>query len=191
MKRLKVIIIFARKMVNRFKFIRFRNVNKKILCNARLGLRLKYSPKAKLVLKGPCFNCEKNFRLYIRGNGEVQIGSGVYFNENGMIVCREFISIGDRCFFGPNVYICDHDHVFNEKGVSPDKFISSPVKIGNNTWVGANVIILKGSTIGDNCVIAAGSVITGHVPDNTIVIQKRINTFKVNRGNEIKEIIKE
>lgn len=46
-----------------------------------------------------------------------------------------------------------------------------------NVWIGANVIILKGVTIGENSVVSAGSIITKDVPANTILVQKRTNTL--------------
>lgn len=58
-----------------------------------------------------------------------------------------------------------------------DSYVSSPVKIGNNCWIGGNVAILRGTVIGDNSVIAAGSVVSKEVPDNAIFIQKRETTI--------------
>lgn len=49
--------------------------------------------------------------------------------------------------------------------------------IGKNVWIGAGCIILKGTTIGDNCVIAAGSIVTGNVESNNIYVQKKETTI--------------
>ena len=63
-------------------------------------------------------------------------------------------------------------------GPKGDGFYLGEIEIGDNTWVGAGTIILLGTRIGRNCVIGAGSVVKGDVPDNTRLIQKRINTVK-------------
>lgn len=53
------------------------------------------------------------------------------------------------------------------------KFKTSPITIGSNVWIGANTLILRGTHIGDNCVVAGGAVIRGSYPANTVIIQKR------------------
>lgn len=103
-------------------------------------------------------------------SGKLTIGSHCFFNINASITCVDSISIGDNCKFGNNLVIVDHDHNFKS---SEPEFVSAPITIGNNVWCGANVVILKGTTVGDNCVIAAGSVVKGVVPQNTIVYQKK------------------
>lgn len=94
-------------------------------------------------------------------NGMIRIGSDVHFNRNCSIVCRDSISVGDGCIFGPNVYIYDHDHRFDQFGVSKSEYTHAPVDIGRNCWIGANAVILKGTSIGENCVIGAGVVLGG------------------------------
>lgn len=69
-----------------------------------------------------------------------------------------------------NVNIFDsngHETYSLNRTVGCDK--PEPIHIGNNVWIGMNVIILKGSVIGDNCVVAAGSVVKGVFPDNAII----------------------
>lgn len=106
--------------------------------------------------------------------GKMQIGNHCFFNINSSITCLNHIVIGDRCSFGNNLVIVDHDHnIKNDQG----GFTKGEIIIGNNVWVGANVTILKDTHIGDNCVIAAGSVVKGIIPNNTILIQKRENSF--------------
>lgn len=57
-------------------------------------------------------------------------------------------------------------------------YILDSVMVKKNAWIGAGVIILKGVTIGENAVVASGCVVTKDVPDNTILIQKRLSTYK-------------
>lgn len=120
------------------------------------------------------YNENRGCFYLICSGGKLQIGSHCFFNINASVTCVNHIVIGDYCCFGNNLVIVDHDHnIKNEQG----GFIKGEVIIGNNVWVGANVTILKDTYIGDNCVIAAGSVVKGKVPPNTILVQKRENSF--------------
>lgn len=114
------------------------------------------------------FNTEKNVYLTARG-GTLRVGNNCSFNRNNIIIAHKLIKIGRNTVFGPNICIYDHDHVFNENGKIPNKYNCSSVIIGNNVWVGAGVIILRGTQIGDNCIIGAGCVISGFIPSNSVV----------------------
>lgn len=109
----------------------------------------------------------------VRKGAKLKLGNMVYFNSDCKIICRKNISIGDNTIFGSNVYIYDHDHVFDaEDGVKRKEFKCSDVVIGKNCWIGAGSIILRGTHIGDNCVVGAGSVVKGVYENGTKIIQK-------------------
>lgn len=117
-------------------------------------------------------------KIKVRKDASLVFGDDVFLNYGCMIMCRDRISIGDGCEFGPNVLVYDHDHdVSAEGGLKAGKYNTAPVTIGKNCWIGANSVILKGVTIGDQAVIGAGSVITRDVPPRTKVIQKRESTL--------------
>lgn len=107
---------------------------------------------------------EKNVLISAKDGGELTCGN-LYINRNSMIVCRENISIGDGTTIGPNVVIYDHDHDIQQCG----KLKKEKVVIGKNVWIGAGAVILKGVTIGDNSVVAAGTILSKDVPENTLV----------------------
>lgn len=107
--------------------------------------------------------------------GKLEIGSHCFFNTNASITALNNIHIGNRCSFGNNLVIVDHDHDFRNPNGG---FKLGEVFIGDNVWVGANVTILKNTKIGNNCVIAAGSIVSGDVPEGTLFVQKRITDFK-------------
>jgi len=116
-------------------------------------------------------------------NARLVIGERTYFNEGTMISCLENISIGTGCRFGPNVKIFDNDHRFSAGSGVSQKHITAAITIGNNCWLGANVTILRGTQIGDNCVIGAGCVVKGVIPSGSIVKQSRtLEIFPI--GNE-------
>lgn len=105
---------------------------------------------------------------------KAQITSGsVFINRNCYIVAYERIVIGSGVTIGPSTCIVDHDHSMTNKGLME----TGPISIGDNVWIGANCVILKGVTIGNNSVIASGSVVTKDVPPNTTAIQKRITSL--------------
>ena len=111
--------------------------------------------------------------------GQLSVGKMVGVNRNSMIMCHDEVSIGDNTIMGPGVYIYDHDHVFDStNGVRRNEYVTAPISIGKNCWIGANTIILRGTTIGDNCLIAAGCVVKGNYPDGSVVIQKREEIIK-------------
>lgn len=116
-------------------------------------------------------NCE--FSAYcdleVHGKGMLSIGAKTYMNRFCMISAHEKVSIGEGCMFGPGVKIFDNDHVHSsETGVST-KLKTAPIRVGNHCWLASDVIILRGATIGDNCVIGAGCVVKGNVPAGTVI----------------------
>ena len=99
----------------------------------------------------------------------LNIGRNVQVNDRCHIAALKSISIGDSVLIASNVFITDHDHgetSIENLTLAPAirRLISSPVRIERNVWVGQNVSILKGVTIGESSVIAAGSVVTRDIP---------------------------
>lgn len=128
---------------------------------------------------GKKFRMRDGAKIRVRTGAVCIIGKNIAVNSNNMIACYERIEIGDNVQFSPNVQIYDHDHDFRvDGGIGLDKFKTSPIVIGKNVWIGANTVILRGTTIGDNSVIGAGSVIKGNIPANSVVVQKRTTEFR-------------
>jgi len=128
------------------------------------------------------FNADFHIRCY--EHGTVKIGNYNWTSLRIQIVCANRVEIGNYCIFGRDVYISDtNEHpvdpierlkatvtYWEKKTVDRYQLVeNSPVTIGNNVWIGERAIVLKGVTIGDNAVIAAGSVVTKDVPENTVV----------------------
>ena len=107
--------------------------------------------------------------------GELIIGDKCFFNQNVSITCKKKVVIGDRCQIANNVVIVDHDHAGSENWGS---YVETPVTIGNDVWIGANVVIMRGTTIGDKAVIGAGSIVKGDVPAGKVYYQKRETMIK-------------
>ena len=135
------------------------------------------SHKSSLIF-GKWVSIGKDSVISVQNTGKLSIYSHVGVSSNCRIVCHNQIEIGENSILGPNVMIYDHDHVYDHNGVKPRNFLTAPIKIGKNCWIGASAIILKGTVIGDNCVIAAGSIVHGTIPNNTLFVQKRETTMK-------------
>ena len=104
------------------------------------------------------------------GGHHVHFGSSIYANSNLTIVDDGHVYIGDKVMFGPNVTIATANHpiepTLREKSLQYNK----DVYIGENTWIGAGVIIVPGVRIGKNTVIGAGSIVTKDIPDNVVAV---------------------
>ncbi|MFC5703550.1 acyltransferase [Cohnella faecalis] len=126
---------------------------------------------------GKMIRARSGSKIRVRTNGEIFIGNNTSFNHGCMLTCYDKIKIGKDVQFGPNVLIFDHDHDFKTpSGLKNLLYVTAPVEIGDNVWIGANVVILMGTKIGNNCVVGAGSIIKGNFPDNTVIVQKRETT---------------
>ena len=177
------------KIMSDKEFIRIMNTGEKAISKSEVGLKMhlmaqqamkitsimnnKYLPPAELrrymsVLIGqevdegfglfpPFFtDCGKNIHL----GKNVFINSGCRFQDQGGIY------IGDGTFIGHNVILATLNHDLNPN--SRADMWPKPIHIGKKVWIGSGAIVLPGVTIGDNSVIAAGSVVTKDVPENSV-----------------------
>ena len=116
-------------------------------------------------------NCYIELPFYANWGGHhVHFGSGIYANFNLTLVDDGHIYIGDKVMFGPNVTIATASHPINPELRARGLQFNKDVYIGNNTWIGAGVIIVPGVHIGSNSVIGAGSMVTKDIPDNVLAV---------------------
>ena len=129
---------------------------------------------------GNHFRYRKRLELNCDSEGKIEIGDNVFFNNDCSVNSHNIIRIGDNCIFGENVKIYDHNHRFalKDKLIRDQGYSSKKILIGEDCWIGSNVIILAGSIIGKHCVIGAGSIISSNVPDYSIVRSNRNNTIE-------------
>ena len=114
-------------------------------------------------------------------NGRLRIGDNVCLSGCS-IVATTSITIGDNCLIGDFTTVLDSDYHDLSSDV-PAK--TEPVTIGNNVWILRNCSVLPGVSIGDNSVVAAGSVVTKDVPANTLVggvPARTIKTLSIDEG---------
>ena len=117
------------------------------------------------VLNVKAFRAYSGSYISVADNAELSLGMG-FINNNTKISCFEKITIGDDVKISEDVLIRDSD---NHTIVRPGYMKTAPIHIGNHVWIGARATILKGVTIGDGAVIAAGAVVTKNVPPNSLV----------------------
>ena len=117
---------------------------------------------SKIMVTGD-FSIFTGANLIVGAGAELQLGSGLV-NYGAEIFCSTRITVGEGCWFGPNVVIRDDDEHEIDGRVR-----TAPIAIGDNVWVAGRAIILKGVTIGDGAVVASGAVVTKNVPARTIV----------------------
>ena len=101
----------------------------------------------------------------------VHIGAGTFLNLNVMVAAADLVEIGDHCMFANGCFVTDANHRFDDpdRPVPWQGFTSKgPTRIGDNVWCGANVVVTSGVTIGERCVIGAGSVVITDLEPFTI-----------------------
>lgn len=113
----------------------------------------------------------------------VSIGSGTYANMNFTLIDDWKITIGKNCLIGPNVTLCTTGHPVHPAH-RLDGMYSYPITIGDNVWLGGNVIVLPGVTIGENSVIGAGSVVTHDIPANVVAFGSPCKVYREINEND-------
>lgn len=99
------------------------------------------------------------------------IGDRCVIGMRSGIVAHESITLGDDVWFGQDIYVTDANHGYQDPDIPPglQLGVHEPVVIGSGTWIGHGSVVLPGTTIGRNVVVAAGSVVRGEIPDHSIV----------------------
>jgi acetyltransferase-like isoleucine patch superfamily enzyme len=165
-------------------------------CESAQIFRKLRSRKPHAVVIGNHVSCYAGCSFSIGEEGKCTIGDFTLLN-GALIMAEERIDIGSHCLVSWNVGIADSDfhpldpaqRLVDAQALAPyfkdrpprPKLRTAPVKIADNVWIGMNAVILKGVTIGENCVVAAGSVVTKSVPPNTVVAGNPaiiVKTFK-------------
>jgi maltose O-acetyltransferase len=110
----------------------------------------------------PPFRCDYGYNI--------EIGDNFYANFNLVILDCAKVSIGNNVFIAPNVAIYTAGHPIHSHLRNQEYEWAQPITIGNNVWIGGNVVINAGITIGSNTVIGAGSIVTKNIPDHVLAV---------------------
>ncbi len=106
---------------------------------------------------------EPNVWITAPGDARVKIGEGTFLNQGVMIAAQTEVQIGAHCMLANGCFVSDSSHRYDD----PDRPVpwqgfesKGPTRIGENCWLGANVVVTSGVQIGERCVIGANSVVT-------------------------------
>ena len=111
----------------------------------------------------------RNFENFHVSSGKLILHDGVFINNSCSFNCMERIEIGAGTMMGEGVRFYDHDHVYTAEKIEKWQWTTAPIGVGRDCWIGSNVTILKGVTIGDNTIIGAGCLIRNDIPSNSVV----------------------
>lgn len=108
----------------------------------------------------------------------IHVGRNFYSNFNMVVSDEAPVTFGDNVFVGPNCGFYTACHPIDAEERNKGLEYARPITVGNNVWFGAQVAVLPGVTIGDNCVIGAGSVVTRDIPANTVAVGNPCRVIK-------------
>lgn len=142
------------------------NPDKKAARVSVIPVNIYFGYKSKILL-GKSISIGPGVNIIVKNNAQLSIGDSTYFTSDMHIEVLNKITIGKNCAISWGVTIIDDDHhkLISEKNTDTP----SQVIIGDHVWVGCNSTILKGSVIGNNCVIGANSLVKGTFPDNCLI----------------------
>lgn len=152
------------------------------LCNSFNNTK-ENSPRRTKILKKliPTYqNVQLTGPIYFDYGRFTSFGEGCYANFNFTVLDSCPVNIGKNVFFGPNVSLLTPMHPFlpeerkmyfdKQKNYITDREYAKPITIKDNCWICGNVTIIGGVTIGKNCIIGAGSVVTKDIPDDSLAM---------------------
>lgn len=120
---------------------------------------------------GPGVLFEPNVWITAPDSARVRIGAGTFLNQGVMLAAQQLVEIGEHCMLANGCFVSDASHRYDDPNepVPWQGFQSKgPTRIGDNCWLGANVVVTSGVTIGERCVIGANSVVTEDVEPHTV-----------------------
>ncbi|MBO5436329.1 MAG: sugar O-acetyltransferase, partial [Thermoguttaceae bacterium] len=100
----------------------------------------------------------------------IEVGENFYANYGLTVLDVGKVIIGKNTMFGPNVSLYAVTHPLHPDSRNSGYEVGIPITIGDNVWLGGNVVIVPGVTIGNNVVVGAGSVVTKDLPDNVLAV---------------------
>lgn len=108
----------------------------------------------------------------------IEIGENFYSNHNLVILDANKVTFGNNVFVAPNCGFYTAGHPLDAEARNKGLEYAKPIMVGNNVWIGGNVVVLPGVTIGDNTVIGAGSVVTKDIPANVVAVGNPCRVIK-------------
>jgi acetyltransferase-like isoleucine patch superfamily enzyme len=154
-------------------YLRSAETGKGVLCRQKPSLHVK--GKLRINNGVRIWSSIQPTRLSVFRGAELEIGSGTYIN-GARISAKSQVVIGSNCTIAPEVLIMDSD--FHDLADQTKEGLSAPIIIENNVWIATRAIIMKGVTIGQHAVVAAGAIVTKDVAPYSIVGGNPARTIK-------------
>ncbi len=134
-------------------------------------------PNAKNVVHiEPPFHCDYGYNI--------ECGENVFFNVNCVVLDSMKVKIGSNVLFGPGVHVYTATHPLNKIERRTEEN-AKPVSIGNDCWIGGQVVICPGVTIGSGSVIGAGSVVTKDIPNDCLAVGNPAKVIRKLNENDL------
>lgn len=127
----------------------------------RIIMELLGSVKGNFLIEQP-FLCDYGYNIHI--------GDNFYANHNLVILDEAPVIFGDNVFIAPNCGFYTAAHPIDAAERNRGLEYARPITVGNDVWIGADVCVLPGVTIGDDCVIGAGSVVVKDIPPHSVAV---------------------
>lgn len=108
----------------------------------------------------------------------IEIGKNFYANHHLIILDANKVKFGDNVFIAPNCGFYTAGHPLDAETRNKGLEYAKPIEVGNNVWIGGNVVVLPGVKIGDNTVIGAGSVVTKDIPSGVVAVGNPCKVIK-------------
>ena len=158
----------------------------------RLGVFLRRAAYRPYLAQGRIFDLQQG--VVIRGFGHLSIGDGTHIERNCTLLCDEGrlsigkncylnqnvrigsargrVAVGDNVMMGPNIVIdpSTHSRERTDVPMRDQPLVHGEIVIGNDVWLGANCVVLRGVNIGDGCVVGAGAVVTRDLPSMSVAV---------------------
>lgn len=154
----------------------------KELCYDYNNLRPSKVEERKAILKKLLGKTKENFWIeqpFVCDYGyNIEVGENFYANHNLIILDGNKVKFGDNVFIAPNCSFYTAGHPLDAETRNKGLEYAKPIEVGNNVWIGGNVVVLPGVKIGDNAVIGAGSIVNKDIPANTVAVGNPCKVIK-------------
>ena len=124
-------------------------------------------------------SCFVHAPFYCDYGTNIHLGKRVFFNFNCTVLDVTPVTIGDRTMIGPNVQLYTATHPLEAEPRASGTEFGKPITLGEDVWIGGNVTICPGITIGDRSVIGAGSVVTKDIPNDVFAAGNPCKVIRV------------
>lgn len=144
------------------------------------GSNVFFQTTKKAIFVGKNSRLGKNTRVSAGFNGKIQIGSNVLLDDGCIVMAQNKIIIGNNTWIAAYCFVTDFNHKYDQKNININSqgYVTKPVIIEEDVWIGTHCVILPGVTIGKGSVIGAGSIVTKSIKPYSIAVGNPARVIK-------------